>query len=199
MKDKTRLYAAGALLCNCVAAVLVWISLRQLPSFRYFTILSNAFAGLCALGMAPFCAYAVVTGKRWMPGFVGTIAFAGTASVTLTLVTVLVFLGPTQGYGIMFAGVSLYLHALVPILSIAATILFVGRLSFRQMLCGCLPALLYGAVYLVCVVIARVWPDFYGFTFGGKAWAVPVSFCAMQAGSYGLTYLLWKLCRRWDC
>lgn len=155
-----------------------WRLKHGLKAFRYFTVLSNAFCAASALAMA----LAQIGGD--VPGAVLTFKYLGTVCVAVTLLTVLLFLGPTQGYGPMLKGDNLYMHLIGPLLAIVSfRWLEKGRMAFSTALLGVIPVALYGVVYLYRIILApegRRWEDFYGFNRGGR-W--PVAFAAMLAGT----------------
>ncbi len=155
-------------------------------AFRYFTVLSNVLCAVSALVMAIGQANGSVS-----PGVV-MFKYLGTVSVTVTLLTVLLFLGPTIGYKVLFSGRDLYLHLIGPLMAIASFCFLEKRgLSLGTALLGLLPVILYGSVYLYKVVFSpedKRWEDFYGFNKGGK-W--PVSFAAMMIGALIVCLALW--------
>ncbi|MBR1560600.1 MAG: hypothetical protein IJ646_10210 [Clostridia bacterium] len=145
--------------------------------FRFFTVLSNAFCGLAALLMA-----VNQLGGEASP-LVLRLKYLGTVSVTVTLVTVLVFLVPFQGGAKKWlTGGNIYMHLVGPIMAILSFCLLEKReMSLAAAMTGLLPLLLYGAVYLYKVKFApegQRWEDVYGFDRGGM-W--PISCIAMVA------------------
>lgn len=159
-----------------------WQPGRGLRAFRYFTVLSNAFCAISALVMA----IAQIGGT--VPSAVVTLKYMATVGVTVTLLTVFLFLGPTQGgYGHLLKGDNLYMHLIGPLLAIVSfRFLERGRMPLAAALLGVIPVMLYGAVYLYKIVLApegRRWDDFYGFNRGGK-W--PVTFAAMLIGTLAI-------------
>lgn len=176
MKEKKTVSRIAAGL-NLLNAVLVFFSIRYFfigqgagnmtvagsRCFRYFTNDSNILAGLASLAVIPFL------WKGRVPAWAAILKFTGTVAVTVTLLTVLLFLGPTQGYARMYAGVCLPLHLICPLLSILTLCLPESRepLPKSAGFFGALPVLVYGALYAVLVLITRTWEDFYGFARGG--------------------------------
>ena len=152
---------------------------RGIRSFRYFTTLSNVFSALVsAVWILPEIRMLSGAGQAPAGGLL-VLKFMGAVSVTVTLLTVLFFLGPNMGYGPLFAGSGLYLHLIGPVLALLA---FCGfekgtDLRFPQIFCALLPTALYGAVYLNQVVRLGEdrggWEDFYGFNRNGK-WKVSI-------------------------
>lgn len=158
----------------------IWRISNGAPAFRYFTVLSNVFCAATALLMC------FAPGMRW----VWILKYTGTAAVTVTMLTVFLFLGPNLGYKKLLTGADLYMHLVTPLLAILSFFCFEKRgMTGREALPGILPVLLYGALYLYKVVYAPEntrWDDFYGFNKNGK-W--PVSFAVMLAGSFSICML----------
>lgn len=144
-------------------------------SLRYFTLLSNLFAGTVAAvwlvrqrsegepaGDAEE-SDEVEPGSRGDDGArLETLKFVAAASVGLTCATVLGFLGLLYGYKEMLAGANLFLHLLVPLAAIAEVI-FLSDASFtrRHNALAVIPPLLYGIGYLANILINGMgeWPD----------------------------------------
>ena len=169
----------------------IWNARSGLFSLRFFTTLSNLLCAAASL--------AVVLAQRQgrLPFGIWLWKYIGTSAVTVTLLTVIVFLGPTAGYKILLKGWGLFLHLIGPLLAVFS-FCFLERsfpLPFGASLLGLLPVLLYGAYYLHKVVLCpetNRWEDFYGFNKNGK-WLV--SFACMLAGTFLVCALLWLLCR----
>ena len=162
----------------------VWSFKNGKPAFRFFTVLSNV---LCALAALCMC---VAPAQDWA----WTLKYIGTAAVTVTMLTVLFFLGPSYGYAALLKGRDLFMHLITPLAALVSFLAFERRgMTFGFALLGMIPAILYGSWYLYKIKYApadRRWDDFYGFNRGGH-W--PASFAAMMAGTLlicvGLYYL----------
>ena len=127
--------------------------------FRYFTVLSNVFC---------------------------VIKYTATCAVTVTMLTVFVFLAPTVGsLAPLIREQDLYLHLICPSVAVATYLLYDGAaMPFSFTLLGTSPVLLYGLFYLYKIMYApekERWEDFYTFNRGGK-W--PISFAAMLLGAF---------------
>ncbi len=158
--------------------------------FVFFTNDSNILAALVSLLIVPFNIKSVISGKDEIPEWALTLKMVGTAAVTLTMMVVVLFLGPTQGYGIMFAGICLELHLICPLLAIIS-FCFLERgmqITKKRLLWTLAPTFVYGTVYLVNVVFLKTWPDFYGFNIGGFWY---ISYCVLPIVTY-----LFALCLR---
>ena len=163
----------------------------NLTMFRFFTVLSNILSGAAA-AVTLACAAAGTA-----PTGAVLFKFAATAAVSVTLLTVLGFLGPSQGYAAMFAGTGIYEHLFGPLFAIVSFCFFdPGEgVPFALSLLGLVPTVAYGIVYMIEVVVIGEkkggWPDFYGFNAGEK-WAF--SCTAMVVGTFAVCCLL-KLLR----
>ena len=136
--------------------------------FRYFTVDSNLLCGAS-------CLFSLVRSRGTAGRAAMLLRYAGTAAVTVTMLTVLFFLGPVYGYGSMFSGWNLWLHLLGPLLSIVSFVWLEGEAAppeKKHLILVLLPVLLYGIVYYVMVIHLGKekggWPDFYGFNAGGR-------------------------------
>ena len=146
-------------------------------AFRYFTVLSNVFCAAAALLMclSPSSSWA------WI------LKYIGTAAVTVTMLTVFLFLGPNLGYKELLTGTDLYMHLVTPLLAILSFSCYEKRgMTVGTTMLGVLPVLFYSILYLYKVLYApgtRRWEDFYGFNKGGK-W--PISLALMLTGSFAV-------------
>ena len=153
-----------------------WALGNAREAFRFFTVQSNAFCAVSALLTA------LAPDARWA----WTLKYIGTQAVTVTLLTVFLFLGPSMGsVKPLLKGFDIFMHLLTPLMAICSFSFPEKRgMDFGTALLGLLPVALYGVWYLYKILYApegRRWEDFYGFNRGGK-W--PVSFVAMQVGSF---------------
>lgn len=144
-----------------------------LHSLRYFTVLSNLLLGLASLIYAAFIARALRRGAP-IPLWAHALKFAATVAVTVTLMTVLLFLGPTMGYAAMFAGANLWLHLVLPVIGIVEFVFFDVSLGlpFAATLLGALPTFLYGLGYWANILMnglgsGMATNDWYGFATWG--------------------------------
>ena len=142
-------------------------------AFRFFTELSNVFCAFTALFMC------LLPGANW----VWVLKYIGTAAVTVTLLTVFLFLGPSTGN----------LKALLTGNIVSFSVFEKRGMSFSIALLGMLPVILYGFLYLYKVVFSpedKRWDDFYGYNKGGK-W--PIAFALMMIGAFVVCMLLMGL------
>ncbi len=141
-------------------------------SLRYFTVLSNLLCGVAAL--IHFCFLAV---RGDAPRWVLRLSYVGAAAVGVTLMVVLLFLGPLYGYPAMLKGANLWFHLLIPLLAILDHILLEPgeRPSLRETLLCLIPAFLYGTGYAANIAVNGVgaWPDTNDWYLFFR-WGVPV-------------------------
>ncbi len=185
-----------SLILNIVLAVLVLMAVamhcrKHPPSMvmRFFTAQSNVFCAVSALLVAAFRISGAV------PQWVLILKYVGTAAVTVTFLTVFLFLVPfLTGLKRALSGPDFWLHLVCPLLAIVS---YVGwdqpEAPFWVVILGMLPVLLYACLYLHKVIAApeeKRWDDYYSFNRNGK-W--PVSFAAMTFASFVISVVLWAV------
>ena len=160
-------------------------------TFRFFTTDSNILAAIACL-ITAFFEIQMLLGKREsLPRAAVLLKYVAAVSVMLTFLTVMLFLAPLYGVGLI-AGTYFHVHVAAPLMVLLSFSLLEAtlRLRFREMLLGLIPMAVYGAVYLTAVVIVGEenggWPDFYQFNQGGRWWiTIPV----MLAGTFVICLL----------
>lgn len=155
-----------------------WDLKRGRSALRFFTAQSNVMCAAAALMMCFFPQSRAV----WL------LKYAGTAAVTVTMLTVFLFLAPRVGkdwVSVLLKKSDLFMHLITPLLALASFCFLEKRgMSFGTALLGMLPVALYGPWYLYKILYApaeKRWDDFYGFNKGGK-W--PISFVMMAIGTF---------------
>ena len=157
--------------------------------FGYFTVLSNVLCGISSAVVL----IAWISGS--LPLWVILLKFVGTAAVTVTLLTVFLFLGPTSGeWKLLLSGPDLFMHLFNPLIAIVSLCFFEHTdFAFPYALLGVLPVVLYGVWYVYRVVLLpedRRMEDFYGFNKRGK-W--PVSCVLMFVMALVISVVLWAV------
>ena len=147
-------------------------------SLKYFTVLSNLLNGTISLLYAFRLRRGDVSARlqRWK--------LTGTAAVGLTCWVVLGFLGPIFGYASMYRGANLWMHLLLPLISMAEYALMDDgcRLPQRDCLFAALAPLGYAAGYILNILLNGIGQgpgtnDWYGFLRWG--WGVGIGICAV--------------------
>ena len=154
---------------------------RGIRYLYMFTSDSNIFAGFASLVILLL----LLRGKP-LPDWAELLQYASACAVTLTFLTTALFLAPIQvlagnSYFMIFGGEYFFFHFFNPVLAAIACCIGRPRKRWKKrvILLGMLPAVVYGVVYTANVLYFRTWPDFYGFTLGGKPFMVPVALAVM--------------------
>ena len=170
-------------------------------AFRYFTVLSNVLMALVSLVFIVFNVKNAVNDTYEFPRWALMMKLSATVAVAVTFTTCVVFLGPIvmplAGYTFfdLFVNENFFMHLFTPVLAMAAFVFFekVENFRFVETLYGLIPTAVYSAVYMPMVLVGEEnggWPDFYGFTFGGIMWVIPLSLIAMYGMTFGLSVAL---------
>lgn len=179
------------------------LTARGLGSLRFFTVLSNLLAAAASIAYAVCLVRMLSGGLAAVPRGVVRLKYAGTVSVLLTLLTVVLFLGPTAktGFLSMFEGSNLWLHLIVPVLAAADFCLLNpdGPLSLAESLGACLPMALYSVYYLSNILLNGLEKngrsnDWYGYLRGGIPLGAVIVLITFL-GTWGAALLL-RLARR---
>ena len=167
------------LVIGCFRKDGAWSPEKGKVAFRYFTVQSNVFCALASL----LTAVCLLAGN--LPEWAVVLKYMGTAAVTLTMLTVLLFLGQVYAYKPLLSGSDFFMHLLNPLLALVSFCVFEKQpMTFGTALFGMVPILLYGPLYLYKTIFApeqKRWDDFYAFNRQGK-W--PVALVAMFAAHF---------------
>ncbi len=162
-----------------------WEPERGKFALRFFTTQSNILVAAASLLTA-----LALSSEGTIPRWIWTLKYIGTAAVTVTMLTVFLFLAPSIGKDwvkYLLTGSDIFMHLLTPLLALVSFCVFERQgMTFCESLWGLLPVLLYGPLYLYKILFAppeKRWDDFYGFNKQGK-W--PVAFAAMVAGTFAI-------------
>lgn len=163
---------------------------------KAFTVDSNILMGLSSLIVAIFNIKNLLQNRDEMPKLVVLLQLVAATGVAVTMMTTILFLGPTtvingHNYFWLFSGTLFFLHFFNPTLIILHVMFLFKkhRISIKECLLGICPVFLYSCFYSP-FVLTGVWTDFYGFTFGGNAWAIPLSLLVMYGVSFLFAFLI---------
>ncbi len=167
------------------------LSSTGLRSLRYFTVLSNLLCGIAAL------IHLIALLRRSVAPWVLRLSYVAAVAVGVTLMVVLLFLGPLYGYPEMLKGANLWFHLVIPLLAILDHILLEqgARPSFRDTLLAVLPSFLYGLGYAANLLVngfGGEWPDtndWYLFFHWGTAVGIGI-YAAILALTWGIALAL---------
>lgn len=174
------------------AVVFIVFSLKNpVPkAMQYFTVQSNIYVSAVSL----ICAVRALSGPE--PGWLIILKYSATCSVTVTFLTVFLYLGPRfRNWGFLLSGANLWMHLFCPVFAIVSLLLRSPiRLPFSASFAGLAPVILYSLLYLKKVVLdpeEKKWEDLYGFTDGIRwVWSLAAMYLASCAVSLGLRTLL---------
>lgn len=166
-----------------------------IKSIKYFTVQSNLLYGAYAAVYA--VCQIIYTSQDKMPQTLCTLKYVFTVGVTLTMLTVVLYLAPIveKSYPPLFKGANLYFHLLVPLLGVISFCFFEKgvKLSVIQALYGFIPFGLYGIFYSVNAIthaengeVAEKY-DWYRFLKGGTKSAIP-AILIMTAATIGVCF-----------
>lgn len=164
-----------------------------LDSYKFFTTDSNILAGLTALVMIPY-EIAILRGKREkLPRWAVIFKYAGTVSLMLTFLTVMIVLLPIYDIKFLLLGTAFYMHVAGPLAMLISFVFLENDTKIRlpESLFALIPCVVYGAVYLVEVVVIGEknggWMDFYTFNKDGR-WFIMMPI--MLVGTYLIALLV---------
>ena len=182
------------------------IASSKVGRLRFFTIDSNLLMGIAALIF-------LIQEIKLLKGKIKEIDrkyyifnLMSTSAVALTFMVVLVYLGQIAPNGLysMYIDKNLFFHGLIPLVAIINFIFFTNtdKLKFKDTYYGLIPMILYSIYYITNVVIhvdnfkVSEKYDWYYFVQGNILkvfFVVPLIFLV----SYGLSYILWYLNKRY--
>ena len=159
--------------------------------FVFFTTDSNILVAISSLIMLCFNINNIVNNINYFPRFVLVFKYVATIAVMVTMMTVLLFLGPTQGYKKMFESINIFMHLITPLLAIISFSFFeLNSLVFTDTFYVIIPVIIYAIIYIIMVLVKKKWEDFYGFTMKNLTVLFMVMFPVVTYGFGILIYLL---------
>ncbi|MBQ7500973.1 MAG: hypothetical protein IJT91_08770 [Clostridia bacterium] len=168
-------------------------------NFKFFTLDSNVLMCIAALIDLIYCVKAYRKGDpAIIPKGCDLFFYVGTAAVTLTLLTVMFFLGPLYGYAEMLKKSNLLFHLVNPLLAIAGLCLYHREryIPWRGVFISILPMALYGIYYTSLILITGLdhpRTDWYYFVANGLKTA-PLVLLIMFAAAFAISVLLRIAC-----
>lgn len=161
-----------------------------------FTILSNIFIGIIAL-ISAIVKFVTAKKQKPFPFSLNIWYLAAATAGMITFLTVIFFLAPMRAisgksYFDMLLEPMFFLHFLNPVLAAISYMFFLQseKIAPKFYLFATLPILVYAVPYLLCVVVFKIWPDFYGLTFGGRYYLLPLVFIAFSVISLLIAIVL---------
>ena len=152
-----------------IASIIIWIDgydhVSEEP-LHYFTALSNLMSAVAAAFMIPYAVEGIRKKHFVLPRYIVLFQFSGATCVSITMVTALCIILPTQG-DIAVTGTNFWLHVVTPL---CAVILFqcveTGMtVSRRAAILSLIPFWAYIILYFIMVVVIGEenggWSDIY--------------------------------------
>lgn len=173
---------------------------------KYFTVQSNFVLGIVALVALPMDLLLILGKIKASPLWTRILLYAASVGTTITMLTVIFFLGPTMGYGNMYNDANLFMHLLTPLFGIARVIFFEKEhLHFSATFIGVIHMMVYGVFYLSNIVVNNGYGtlqyDWYGFGAGGLGLGILALFI-MVLVAYGVAFLTYflqkKIAKNWS-
>ncbi|MBO7452961.1 MAG: hypothetical protein J6U54_21730 [Clostridiales bacterium] len=151
-----------------------FLSSPGLTNLKYFTVLSNLYAGVTSLVWAVFA----IKDKDRKDAYktADILKYTSTVALMVTFCVVLFFLKPLYRDLPMYSGANFWFHLIIPLWGIIEFIIFnKTKLGIKENLYTGVPAFIYGLCYLLNILIngKGEWPDsndWYGFL----NWGLPV-------------------------
>ena len=188
---------SNILIVSLVIAAIIWMFLyvnsvensltaSNVEMLKFFTVDSNILMGISALLSLIF----ILIKKESL--FVSVFKYVSTCAVSLTLLTVMVYLGPVYGMYLMIEGPNLFLHLIVPVLAIIHLLLLEPKLKEYKkiyILYSVIPMGIYGIFYLINIAANNGYGNVkYDWYFFG-AWGLGIGFL-MYFGMAVMTFLI---------
>jgi len=167
--------------------------------FRYFTNVSNLSVAFLSLISAVYLLVSLFKGKNVYPWVLSLLKYLGIVMTTLTFITVVFVLAPISGYYEMYKKEKFITHLIIPVISFVSFIFLEDKIIFKWpiSLLANLPLLLYGTIYIVCVVLTKVWPDIYQINKQGLWYLYTIAFIVANFGiSQGIYFLKKKVSKK---
>ena len=173
--------------------------------FKFFTVDSNILMAIVALIFIIYEIKLLNKKIKTIPKNIYILKLIGTSAVTLTFLVVFLYLGWIVNGGLLslLTNSNLFLHLLVPVLSIINFVFFEknNELKFKDTFFGLLPMEIYGIWYITNVLIhmnnGKVSPvyDFYWFVQNG-VWTIVIALPLVAGLNYLSCFWLWKFNRK---
>ena len=168
---------------------------------QFFTFDSNLLLGIVSVVFAVYEVLILYNKIEKIPYILYLLKFVSTVAVSLTMLTVIIFLSPqADNYFILFKNSNLFFHLVCPLMAIIAFGFFEkdNDIKFKDTVYGIAPTFLYGIYYTTNVLVhikgGRVAPkyDWYGFAQGGTIGMI-LSVIIMLGATYLISVLVYLL------
>lgn len=176
---------AGILVFFCtMVAVIVWAQdyhQNGEPPIHYFTALSNILSSIGAAFMIPYAIEGIRKKHLYIPKYIILFQFSGAICVSITMLTSLALILPTQGV-MAITGTNFWLHVVTPASTIVLLQCVETRFTItkRETLISLIPFWIYITIYFIMVVVIGEerggWSDIYMAKAFWPAWVSVIMF-----------------------
>lgn len=153
--------------------------------FYYFTTDSNLLAGIAAVIVSAYDIQ-IIRGKRTViPKPAIILKFAGVVTVMITMITCLIYLAPTYGFGFIFGNTFFHMHLGGPLMAFISFCFFEKgeRLGILEAQLAHIPCIIYSVIYFVMVYAVGEanggWRDLYHFS-DNSTWYIAAILLTVQ-------------------
>ena len=220
MNNKRTRYLLASILDGIIAIAVivsvVWLfefmryefpgSNKYAEYMKYFTVQSNIVLGVVALIALPFDILLAANKLERRPAWLRALYLCASVGTSVTMLTVIFFLGPTMGYENMYNEANMFMHLLTPLFGLCRVLFFEDKsLPFPVTFCGTAHMVIYGIFYMTNLVAhdgyGTLAYDWYGFGAGGIGLGILALFL-MAGATYGISFLTYfiqkKMSKHWE-
>lgn len=176
---------------------------------KYYTSLSNLFAGISASILLPYEIISFIKKQDIVPLWALLTKFVFTVALMLTFLISAVYLGPVYAmnggsYWMMFEGLTIIVHLIVPILAFISFCFFENtkEIKFRYTFLGLSTVVLYSIFYIInyyCHLVpgdgvsVESQYDWYSFFQSDSPLYIIIAIIIILSLTYAISFLLWFL------
>ena len=175
------------------------LELKNLSAFQFFTFDSNLLLGIVTVIFVIYEVMLIKNKINKIPCLVYLLKYVSSVAVSLTMLTVVIFLAPqSKSYFLLFLNSNLFFHLICPLVAIIGFGFFEkpNDLKFKDTIYGVVPTFLYG-IYYTANALSHMEDgevpfkyDWYGFARGG-AIGITLSIAMMFSATYLISVLLY--------
>lgn len=195
---------SNLLIAGMELGALILCFIFEWPStFKYYTTISNVFAGISCLLLAVYQFINYKTNKE-IPHFIMIFKYISTCMLSVTFLVVLFVLVPASGdvnemIRLLFSHKLLFHHTLCPILCIISFVLFENEYKIKKkyILYSLIPTFLYAIIFIFLNAFNIVnGPYFFLKVNNQPIYMSIIWFFAIMSLAAGISSLLWFLNKR---
>ena len=179
----------------------VSLQLEGFSAFQFFTFDSNLFLGIVSIAFIVYEILILKKKKDAIPHILYLLKYVSTIAVSLTMLTVIIFLSPqADNYFILFKNSNLFFHLICPLIALIDFGFFEKEndIKLKDTIYGIIPTFLYGTYYSINVLThltdghVPTMYDWYGFAQGGTMGMI-LSVIIMLSATYLISVAVYLL------